>query len=91
VLNNLRKEDEVEFGGKRRFLFAQVPMIHFHTVPGHIGQVWPRKVGYNAAVAPQLDAHERQLPSTDIQDIDGMRRSQRSKSLDAFFVTRAIS
>src|ERR1700728_3126143 len=66
-------------------------MVHFHTMLRHVQQVRSWKVRHNAAVAPQFQAHERELPSTHIENLDWMRRRQRGKSADAFLVTRAIS
>src|SRR6516165_8524621 len=90
MLDDFRKENEIELGAKRRLGFAQVPVSRFHTVPCDVRQMWSWKVRRDAVITPQFRAHKGQLPSADIQNVNSMRRSQCSKSANAFFVPRSI-
>lgn len=86
MLYDLRKEDEIKFGDERRLGCAQIPLNRFQYSRDVI-KVGAGKVRDNAMVVPQFLANERQLSSANIQDIDRMRRSQRSKSPNAVLVT----
>jgi len=87
VLDNLNEEGEIVLDRRWCTGFAEVPKNRFDTVLSHVRHVWSGKVCYRSAVTPKFHAHQGQLASAYVQDVNWRRGSQCSKSLHAFFET----